>query len=790
MKQIKRVAVLGAGVMGANIAAHLANAGLKVLLLDVVPKELTDDELARGLTQASQSVRNRYALSGVDGAVKGKGLYLNEYAALIETGNFDDHMEKIGRCDWVIEVVVENLAVKTEFLTGKVVPYLSPGAILSTNTSGLSVNELAKVLPEELRRNFLVTHFFNPPRFMHLVEIIPCCDCDPLVVTALSDFISRRLGKGIVNGKDTPNFIANRIGVYSMFNAMKHMVDLGMTVEEVDAVGGAATARAASAIFRTADLVGIDTLSHVGKNSYSAQLDDEEREMFSVPTFVAAMIDGGLLGNKSKCGFFRKEKDGSISFYDYLSGTYKPSEKPGFESVVMAIKLADPAERLRAVVTGSDRGAEFAWRNLRDTLIYSVNRIPEISDDAVNIDNGMKWGFNWELGPFEMLDAIGVEYFVKRATADGVKVPAALLESTAFYTYHGNTLHAYNPSTSISIEVQQRSGEISFYKHRRDGSVVANNCDASLHDLGDGVLALEFHSKMNAITMNTIAMLREAVERSERDAVGLLIGNQGKIFSAGANLQLVAQAIEINDFASIERLVREFQSALMGLKYSVVPVVAAPFGLTLGGGCEVVLHADAVNAHSETAMGLVEIGVGLLPAGGGTKEMALRAIRNAAVAKTDVSPYIAKYFQQIVMARLSGSAAELEGMGYMRRGDVVSMNIDNLIADAKQKVLTMALTYRPAQAVTGIPAPGRGVAAALKNQIWNMQAGGFVTGYEVELADTIADVICGGDVPAGTVISEEYMLELECEAFLKLCGNKKTVERINFMMKTGKVLRN
>jgi len=775
--------------MGATIAGHLANAGLDVLLLDIVPKELTDQEKAKGLTLESPAVRNRFAATGAQGAMKSKGLYHKNFAQLINVGNFEDDIAKLKDCDWVVEVVVENMAIKKSLLTEKVVPNLADGAILSTNTSGLSVNAMAEMLPESVRKNFLVTHFFNPPRYMRLLELVPCKETDPEVLAYMAEFSRRRLGKGVVYGKDTPNFISNRIGVFTMFNAMQHMLDLEMTVEEVDAVAGPATARPKSAIFRTCDLVGNDTLVHVGNNSYELLPNDEQRETFKIPEFFSGMIEKGLLGNKVKQGFFKKDKAG-ISYYDYVSGEYQSAAKPRFESVLATKGLDDPAKRLQAVVAGDDKAAEFAWRNLRDALLYTVKRVPEISDDIVNVDNGMKWGFSWELGPFEMLDAIGVSSFVERTEADGIDVPEALKKVESFYKFEGAQKFAWDLVAGEYSAINVPQSQIKLDILKRDNKVVESNSDASIFDLGDGVFGLEFHSKMNAIDDDILNMTSKAVERAENEGVGLVIGNQGKVFSAGANLAKIAAAIKENDFETIERIIRGFQTSLMAVKYAHVPVVAAPFNMTLGGGCEVALHADAINAHAETYMGLVEIGVGLLPGGGGTKEMALRAIEMSAPYRADISPFIGKLFNNIVMAKVSGSATELIDMGMMRANDAISMDIDSLIADAKQKVLALANNYRPKNPLENLKAPGRSVASALKSQVWNMAAGGFATEYEAEMGGIIAEVITGGDVPTGTLISEQYLLDLEREAFLRLCGNSKTLERIEHMLKTGKALRN
>jgi 3-hydroxyacyl-CoA dehydrogenase len=795
MRQINRVAVLGAGVMGATIAAHLANAGLEILLLDIVPKELDGQEEARGLTLDSPVVRNRIAGNGLKGLLKMKPapFYLSEYGAQIEVGNFEDDLGKLKECDWVIEVVVEYMPIKLDLLK-KLVPHLAPGTILTTNTSGLSVNEMAAVLPAEMRKNFLATHFFNPPRYMRLMEIVPCVDTDPEVMHGLADFIASRLGKGIVYAKDTTNFIANRIGTYAIFKSIQHMIDMEMTVEEVDAVAGPATARPKSAAFRTADLVGLDVLGHVATNSYDLLPDDEERDVFKLPEFIKKMLENGQLGNKAKKGFYKKEMvDGKrkIFYFDYKSGEYVSLKKPRFPSILTVKQVDDPAQKVKMVISGKDKGADFAWRSIRDTLIYAVNRIPEIADDVVNIDNAMRWGFNWEIGPFEIFDAIGVGNFVKRAERDGISVPGILQNVESFYRINEDgTKEYYDLKQGAYAPVPIKDGQIQIEILKRGGRVVEKNANCSVIDLGDGVFGFEFHSKMNAISGDILAMTHKAVKRAEQDGVGLVIGNCGTNFSVGANLMMIAVALAEGAFDDINMALRSFQKATMVLKYAKVPVVAAPFGMTLGGGAEYCLHSDAINAYAETYMGLVEIGVGLLPAAGGTKEMSMRAIELAQRYKSDVQPFIIKNFEQIAMAKVSMGAAELAGMGYMRNGDAITMDMDQLITDAKQKVLALAVNYRPMRRAENIPAPGRGISSAIKSQLWNMKMGNFITEYEAEMGTIIAQVMCGGDVNPGTLISEDYLLQLERESFLRLVGNKKTAERIQHMLKRGKPLRN
>jgi len=572
------------------------------------------------------------------------------------------------------------------------------------------------------------------------------------------------------------------------------MVAMNMTVEEVDAIAGSATARAKSAAFRTADLVGIDTLVHVGNNSYQLLPNDEEREVFKVPEFMAQMIDKGLLGNKSKAGFYRKEQvEGKrqIFYYDYQDGEYKPAAKPKFASIAAVKMVDDPAQKLKMVVEGQDKAAEYAWKNLRDTLIYTVNRIPEIADDVVNVDNAMKWGFNWELGPFEMLDAIGVASFVKRAESDGITVPEALIKIESFYRFNeAGQKEFFDLESGEYRPYPLKPGQINLHILKKSQGVVEKSSGSSVIDLGDGVFGLEFHSKMNAITGDILAMTHKAIKRAETDGVGLVIGNHGANFSAGANLMLLAVALAEGAYEDINMMVRAFQKATTAIKHARVPVVAAPFHMALGGGSEYCLHSAAINAYAETYLGMVEVGVGILPAGGGTKEMCLRAAELAKSYDTDVSPFIFKYFKQIGMAKVSMGAAEMFEMGYMRDGDSISMDIDRLIADAKAKVLALAVNYRPKRPRENIPAPGRSVAASIKSQLWNMQKGGFASEYDAEIGGVIASIICGGDVPAGMPISEDYLLQLEREGFLKLCGNKKTAQRIQHMLKTGKPLRN
>ncbi len=795
MQDFKKIAVIGAGVMGSTIAAHLANAGMDVLLLDIVPRELTEEEKKAGLTLEDKKVRNRFAQMGLDRALKSKpaAFYLPEYARLIEIGNLEDDISKIKECDWIIEVVVENMDIKKKLITEKLVPNYKEGAIISTNTSGLSVNEMAEVMPDEMKKHFLVTHFFNPPRYMRLLEIVPTKWTLPEVVEKVANFSKQRLGKGIVYAKDTPNFVANRIGVFSIFNCFKIMQEMDMTIEEVDAVAGPPTARPKSAAFRTCDLVGIDTLVHVGKNSYELLKDDESREIFKIPDFVQKLVDQKHLGNKNGIGFYKKEKENGkriIYYYDYKTGEYVKGTRPKFASVESVKMIDDPALRIKTLINNKDKAAIFAWKNLRDTLIYSYRRIPEIADDIVNVDNAMKWGFNWELGPFEIFDAIGVKRFCKRCEEENVELPEGLKEIERFYKFEDGKKYYWDIVGKEYKEVPIDETVISIEILKHQNREVERNSDASRIDMGDGIFLIEFHSKMNSVGGGVLSMVNKAIDRAEKEGIGLVIGNQGKTFSAGANLMLLATAIAEGAWDDINLMVKNFQKTSMRIKYSKIPVVAAPFNMVLGGGCEFCLHADAINALAETYMGLVEMGVGLIPAGGGTKELCLRSIELAKLYNTDVQPFIVKYFMNIGTAKVSMSAAELRKMGYMRHGDSITMNIDHLLYDAKQKALALARNYRPSKPAVNLKAPGRDVAATIKSQLFNMKHGKFITEYEEHMGKLLAYVITGGDVPAGTLITEEYLLDLEREAFLKLCGEKKTLERIQHMLTKGKPLRN
>lgn len=796
VERMEKVAVLGAGTMGAAIAAHLANVGMKVILMDIVP-------------EGEERDRNRIARAGLERALKAKppAFYLPQMARQVEVGNIGDNMNRLADVDWVIEAVVERLDIKRQ-LFEHVDKFRRPGSIVSTNTSGISVNAIAEGRSEDFMRHFLGTHFFNPPRYMKLLEIIPTRHTDSTVVDFISRFGEEVLGKGIVYAKDTPNFIANRIGVFGMMCTLKVMEELGLTIEEVDALTGKAMGRPKMATFRLADLVGIDILYHVAKNVYENAPEDEMREMFKAPAWLEEMIKNGWLGDKTGQGFYKRvkgEKDKAERVVlDYKIMEYRPAKKASFPSLEMASQEEELARRLKVLISGKDRGSQFAWRTLAALLIYSASRIPEISDDVVNVDRAICWGFNWEMGPFQMWDAIGLSRLVERMKGEGWPVSAKVEEMLdggygSFYkegTKDSRVVkYFYDFSFEDYRELEEKPRLVVLSDLKKAGKVVVENTEASLIDLKDGVACLEFHTKMNAIGPGILQMVQESLEWVRKSFLGLVVGNQGEHFSAGANIALLLMAIQNEEWEDIDWMVRSFQHATMALKYFEKPVVAAPHGITVGGGCEFCLHCHRIRAAAETYMGLVEVGVGLVPAGGGTKEMALRNLghipqdlpRGVVI---DPFPYLRRAFEAIGMARVSTSAHEARDIGYLTPCDAISVNKDYLIYDAKDTVLALATGGYRSPVPARIRAPGRDGYAYLDMLIYNMQMAGFISEYDAKIGRCIARILSGGDVPPGTWVEEQELLDLEREAFLSLCGEPKTQERIQHMLTTGRPLRN
>ena len=795
--QIKKTAVLGSGVMGAQIAAHLANAGFPCLLLDIAPKELTPEEQAKGLTLESRVVRNRIAQAGYDGALKARpaAYFTPEGAKLVTVGNFEDDLPKLKDCDWIIEAIIENLAIK-QSLFARLEPHLHPEAILSSNTSGIPIASLVEGRGDNFRKRFLGTHFFNPPRYLYLLELISGPETDPKIVEFIADFADRFLGKGIVHAKDTPNFIANRVGTFIMVDSLKDMLEKGYTPEEIDAMTGTVIGRAKSASFRTLDVVGLDTFAHVANNLYDAIPNDEKRETFKLPDLVNKMLEKKMLGNKTKQGFFKKVGS-EIKTLDVNTLEYRDRQKAKFASVDEAKGKDDLTARLQTLIYAKDRAGEFLWRSTCEELLYAANRIPEISDTIVEVDNALKWGFAREFGPFEVWDAIGLEKSVARMKEEGRAVPEKIEKmlaggNTSFYKSENGVRYFYDFASGAYQPVPTPAG-ITILKSLKDqNKVIKKNTGASMIDLGDGVACVEFHSKMNALGQDQIAMIQFALKEVEKNFVGMVVGNQGENFSAGANIMMILMAAQEGEWDELAMVVKQFQTMTTSLRYSPKPVVVAPHHLTLGGGCELVLHADRAVAAAETYIGLVEAGVGLIPGGGGTKEMALRASDIAdTVPGADHFEALRRLFELPGMAKVATSAAEAKKFGYMRASDRIVMNDKRVVGEAKKTVLHMvsegyvAPVMRQDIMVLGEPALTK-----FKMGMHMMKRGNYISEHDGLIGLKIAEVICGGKISRPQRVSEQYLLDLEREAFVSLCGTKGTQERIAHMLKTGKPLRN
>ena len=796
MSLIRKVAVLGSGVMGSGIAAHVANAGIPVLMLDMVPPEAGPGE-----DRSKKSFRNKFALAGLANLKKLRPAPLYTPAALdlIEVGNFDDDLQRIAECDWVVEVVKEDLVVK-QALFARVEPHLKPGSIISSNTSGLSVTGMLEGRGSAFRKSFLVTHFFNPVRYMKLLELVPGPDTEPGVLARMARFGEETLGKGIVWAKDSTNFIANRIGTYGMLRVLRDMQKAELTVEEVDKIFGPAMGRPKSAVFRTTDIVGLDTFVHVAQNCYDTLTKDEERDTFLVPEFVKKMVAAKMLGDKTGGGFYKKVKgkdgESEIQALDLATLTYRPQQKVRFDSLGAAKGVDDVAERIRTVLTGTDKAARFAERVTLDTLAYASRRIPEISDDLVNIDRALRWGFAWDLGPFQVWDAYGVRKGVERMKELGLK-PAVWVEQMlasgreSFYAVEGTADTAWDTAARKAVPVKENPRTLRVEHLRRANRRLDGNDSATLWDMNDGVLLLEFHSKMNSIDDGIVEMMNRALDRAEASFRGLVIGNDGANFSAGANIMALLMTIKSDDLASVEKMVASFQQANQRMRYSPIPVVAAPFGLTLGGGAEVTMGANAIQAAAELYMGLVEVGVGLIPGGGGNL-MLLRNLYGPFATDRDFDPlpFLKKMFLTIGTAKVATSAEEAREIGFLNRQDGISLNRDFLLSDAKARVLGMAESgFRPPRP-THFRLSGRSGAATVDMMLYDMQVNNQISAYDRHIGQKLAHVITGGDVSAFTPVSEQHLLDLELEAFLSLCGEEKTQDRIAAMLETGKPLRN
>jgi len=811
MKRINKVAILGAGTMGARIAAHFANAGVPSYLFDIVPPD------------ADAPARNKIAAAGLDAAKKSKPAAFMEpsLARFVTIGNFDDDLNKLADVDWIIEAVVENLEIKRSLLR-KVETIRKPGTIVTTNTSGLPVGKIAEGFSDDFRWAWFGTHFFNPPRYMRLLEIIPTPEADRAAMDAVAHFCDVRLGKGVVVAKDTPNFIGNRIGTFSVLNVIRLMQEMGLTIEEVDALTGQAVGWPKSATFRTIDLVGLDILGHVVGNMTTNVHD--ERSDLKLPDFFGQMLQKKWLGDKTKGGFYKKVKGGDGKedermALDWKTLEYHPRQKPKFAALDMAKNVEDTGARLRMLLgldgagpQKGDKAGAFLWAALSDLWTYSANRVPEISNSVVEIDRAMRLGFNWELGPFELWDAAGVEATVARMKKEGKPVAAnveRLLASGQKSWYIEDPKSPagrkyWEMGTESWEPIQVPGGVWSVTVAKKSNGVVKKNSGASLVDLGDGVACLEFHSKMNSLGADIITLITQSLKPGgpgdNFDA--FVITNDATNFSVGANLMLLLMSVQEEEWDDVDLAIRQFQGMTQAIKFSPKPVVSAPFGLCLGGGTEISLHAAARQPHAELYTGLVEIGVGLLPGGGGCKEMLLRAVDSAAASRgksssealagsVEMMEAMKKAFEIIATAKVATSAHEARSYGFLNHSDRITMNRERVLSDAKARALELVRAgYEPPVPRTDIPAPGENLLAALKMGVHLMRQGDFITDYEVKLGGKIAEVLCGGKVTPGTLVTEQYILDLEREGFKSLCGERKTQERIQYTLKTGKMLRN
>jgi len=807
MKRIHRVAVLGAGTMGARIAAHIANAGVPCYLFDIVPPD------------ADGPARNQIAIAGLEAARKSKpaAFFEPSLARLVTVGNFEDDLKKLADVDWIIEAVVENLDIKRALLK-KIEAVRKPGTIITTNTSGLPVAKISEGFSDEFRRFWFGTHFFNPPRYMRLLELIPTPESDPAAMDAIANFADVHLGKGIVRAKDTPNFIGNRIGTFSVLNVMRLMQDMDLSIEDVDALTGTALGWPKSATFRTIDLVGLDILSHVVSNM-SSHVRDERSEL-GLPDFFKQMLQRKWLGDKTKGGFYKKAKakDGKEDErlgLDWKTLDYRPRQKAKFPALEMAKNVEETGARVRMLLgmngggpQKGDKAGQFLWTALSELWTYCANRVPEISDSVVEIDRAMKLGFNWEMGPFELWDEAGVEGTVTRMKKQSKPVAAnaeKLLASgkRSWYSDASNTASGrtyFDLGSSDYKPVQVPPGVWWVEVAKKSRGEVKKNSGASLVDLGDGVGCIEFHSKMNSLGADIIQLVTQSLKPGgpgdNFDA--FVITNDAQNFSVGANLMLLLMAVQEEEWDDVDLVIRQFQNMTQAIKFSQKPVVVAPFGLTLGGGTEMSLHAAARQPHAELYTGLVEVGVGLLPGGGGCKEMLLRAVDSAAAIRKDgrgesveLMEAMKKTFETIATAKVATSAYEARGLGFLSDADRITMNRERVLSDAKARALELAQTgYQPPAPRTDIPAPGESILAALKMGVHLMRQGEFISDHEVKIGAKVAEVLCAGNLTPGTPVSEQYILDLEREAFKSLCGERKTQERIQYTLKTGKTLRN
>jgi len=803
---IKQSVVIGAGTMGAAIAAHLANAGVRVTLLDIVPDRLTPEEEARGLSLNSPEVRNRIVRDGFERARKSRpaSFFTDDHASLVRLGNLADDFDCVSQADWIIEVIVENLAIKRQLME-RIDQVRSPNAIVSTNTSGIPVTSIAEGRSESFRKHFLGTHFFNPPRYLKLLEVIPTQDTLPEVVEFISHFGEYHLGKGIVICKDTPNFIANRIAFGSAAFALDYILENEYTVEEVDVITGPPIGNPKTATFRLMDLVGIDVWEHVGRNLAPAIPHDTHAQKYlnseRVNRLIRTLVSEGRLGNKAKQGFYKevRQPDGTKEFWSLNLKTleYEPPQKPRFESIGKVKDEEDFGKRLKTLIGAQDRAGQLVRALTYQSLAYASERIPEIADTPKPIDDAMRWGFGREAGPFETWDLLGVA-----ETAQGMKEagfpPASWVDemlangfSTFYQMENGRKIGVYHPAKKAYQRIPPNPATIILAEQKSAGKELKVNPGASLIDLGDGVLCVEFHTKVNALDDDIFNMILEALDLAEKDYEGVVIGNDAEQFSAGANIFMIVMAAQSGMWETLDAAVRKMQSMNMRMRYFSKPVVIAPAGLAIGGGCEVMMHGSRVVAHAELYSGLVEIGVGVIPAGGGTKELVRRILTPPMrTQNAEALPFLQRIFETIGLAKVATSAEEARQFGFLSHADRVVMNRSHLLAEAKREVLHLAADgYRP-PLPEKLYAAGRDALAAMRVGVYMMNQGGYITDHERLIGEKLAYVMCGGELSRPTWVDEQYFLDLEREAFLSLCGEEKTQQRLWHMLQTGKPLRN
>ena len=779
-KNIEKVAVLGAGVMGAQIAGHLANAGIPSYLFDI------NDELAK---------------NGVDSltSLKPAPLYKPKNAELVTSCTYDNDIEKIAEVDWVLEAVVERLDIK-EKVYNNLLPHLKDTAILTSNTSGIPLTDLTSSLPDDVKQRFMITHFFNPPRYMQLLELVRGEQTSDETYNTLVEFGESVLGKGIVHAKDTPNFIGNRIGVYGMMTTMNLAIKQGLTIEEVDKLTGPISGRPKSATFRTADVVGLDTMRHVSKTTYEKALDDEERDMFIIPDILNQLIDSGRLGQKTKAGFYKKNEDRSIHSVDFKTGEYTPQEKVRFDCFRIAKDRQKLPDKLKALCYGDDRGSKYFWEITAKTLIYSANRIPEISDDIVNIDNAMKWGFGWEKGPFESWDAIGVQKSVDRMKTEGKKVPSWILDMLesgrdTFYTTENGEQTYWCPIEKHPVTIKSNPKVINLAIYKTGNKTLKRDLSASVNDLGDGILNVEFHSilqpTLNPIDGSYIEMINFALDLIETgDYKSMVLGHQGANFCAGANLNLILELCQNNMWDELDFAIKTLQDTTQRIRFSKGPIVAAPFQLALGGGVEIVQPAAHRVVAAETYMGLVEVGVGLIPGGGGNLRMILNAM-DGGTGRMGAFQKIQKTFETVGFAKVATSADEAKHLGYLKKDDTVVLNRDYLIQTAKDKAIELTEGYQPPTYRDDLKLPGAGGRTAMSMALKGFKMQGKISEHDMFIGEKLAYVMTGGDKAGLTkTVDEQYILDIEREAFISLGGEKLTQDRISYMLKKGKPLRN